>query len=45
MSVPSVSRDFTQAVFDYLAGCGFVPEAVLECAGLAPAQLLPAAAG
>ena len=42
MSVPSVSRDFNQAVFDYLAECGFVAEAVLECAGLPPAQLLPA---
>tara|TARA_R110002073_G_scaffold160990_2_gene316619 strand:- start:21678 stop:22691 length:1014 start_codon:yes stop_codon:yes gene_type:complete len=41
MSVPSVSRDFTKAVFDYLAECGFAADTVMRCAGLDSLQLLP----
>ena len=41
MSDPSVSRDFTQAVFDYLAELGFTAEQVMRTAGLASPQLLP----
>lgn len=42
MSIPSVSRDFTQAVFDYLDECGFPPEAVRARTGLDSPKLLPA---
>ena len=42
MSTPSVSRDFTQAVFDYLDECGFPAGTVLECAGVDSPQLLRA---
>ncbi|MDX1734092.1 MAG: AraC family transcriptional regulator ligand-binding domain-containing protein [Halioglobus sp.] len=41
MSAPSVSRDFTQAVFDYLAIAGHPAEAVMASAGLDVARLLP----
>lgn len=41
MSDPSVSRDFTQAVFDYLAELGHDQQAVLAAAGVASARLLP----
>lgn len=41
MSTPSVSREFTQAVFDYLALVGHPADAVLEAAGLGAAPLLP----
>jgi len=42
MSTPSVSRDFTQAVFDYLAELGFARDQVMCAAGLESLQLLPA---
>lgn len=40
MSAPSVSRDFTQAVFDYLEERGFPPSAVVAHVGLDPRQRL-----
>ncbi len=42
MSAPSVSRHFTQAVFDYLALAGHPAAVVLESAGLDAGRLLPA---
>ena len=41
MPVPSVSREFTQAVLDYLAERGHSPDLVLQTAGLGSRQLLP----
>ncbi len=41
MSVPSVSREFTQAVLDYLAECGFPADVVFRQAGLEAPRLLP----
>lgn len=41
MSVPSVSKDFTQGVFEYLASRGFSAERVLARAGFSAPQLLP----
>lgn len=40
MSVPSVSPEFTQAVLDYLAECGFGADEVLARAGMAGSSLL-----
>ncbi len=42
MSVPSVSRDFNQAIFAYLAECGFCAEQVMSHAGIERRQHLPA---
>lgn len=40
MSSPTVSREFAQAVFDYLAELGFDADTVLATAGISSARLL-----
>jgi AraC-like DNA-binding protein len=42
MSFPSVSRDFVNALFDYLAACDYEREAVLDAAGISAVHLLSA---